>query len=367
MQEQGSFPLGLGQGIMKKKLDAALRNLSESAFDFLERSVDEIKKHPKDSVIHFATAVELLLKARLMREHWTLVLDRASDLSLGDFLSGKCKTVTQADAIKRLNNACGENISKDAIAQFGNIAAHRNRMIHFFHEAGAGQADQALIEEIVKEQCLCWFYLERLLSEWDDQFEEFDTKIAGVRWRMKQNRAFLSIAFDRLKPSIEAEKKNGKAFHVCSGCGFEASAVAELSDILFEKDCRVCGLGEAYIEISCPGGCGTTLHLEANSGSHTCGSCEHHVTAEVLAGALNTEYSDPTDFETPINCAMCSGYQTVVLHHETFICTECFGTANAAPLCGWCSERQIGGGDLEYSYHSGCEFCDGQAGWTKDD
>lgn len=129
----------------KRKLDAALRNLAESAFDFLEKSVDEIKDRPKYSVIHFATAVELLLKARLMHEHWTLVVERTSDVTLDDFLSGKCKTVTQADAIKRLNGACGENIPRDAVAQFTRIAAHRNQMIHFFHEAGKAEAGQAMI------------------------------------------------------------------------------------------------------------------------------------------------------------------------------------------------------------------------------
>lgn len=352
----------------KKKLNAALRNLSESAFDFLERSVDEITTHPKYSVIHFSTAVELLLKARLMREHWTLVVDRAADVTLEDFLSGQCRTVTQADAIKRLNGACGENIPKDAVAQFGKIAAHRNRMIHFFHEAGAGQAGQALIEEIVKEQCLSWFYLERLLSEWGDQFEEFETSILGVRWKMRRNRDYLSVAFDRLKPKIEADRKAGTAFQVCSGCGYEAAAVTDLSDMLFEKHCRVCGLGEAYIEISCPGQCGTTLHIEADHGSdRTCETCGHEVTTRELADALDTEYSDQSDYEPQINCAMCSSMGSVVQHHETFICTECLSTDDSAPLCEWCNERQIGGGDLEYSYHSGGEFCDGQAGWTKDD
>ncbi|EAP77755.1 hypothetical protein ISM_05660 [Roseovarius nubinhibens ISM] len=53
---------------------------------------------------------------------------------------GKAKTVSQADAIKRLKNACGENIPSDAATQFGKIAAHRNRMIHFFHEAGRKEA-----------------------------------------------------------------------------------------------------------------------------------------------------------------------------------------------------------------------------------
>ena len=351
----------------KKKLYKALRNLTESAFDFLERSVAEIKDHPKYSVIHFATAVELLLKARLMREHWTLVAERTSEVTLEDFLSGKCKTVTQGDAIKRLNNACGENISKDAVAQFTKIAAHRNQMIHFFHEAGASEAGQPLIEGIVKEQCLGWYYLERLLFDWREQFEDFEARISTVRWRMNQNRSFMSVAFDRRKPQIEADKKTGIKFENCSGCGYCSSAITEVSEALFEKRCRVCGLGEAYVEVECPGECGKNLRIEADTGSRTCEECGHNVTADELADILSTEYSDPTDFNTPINCASCSGYHTVVQHHEVFICTECLSIDDSAPQCGWCNERQIGGGDLEYSYHLGCEFCDGQAGWTSDD
>jgi len=35
--------------------------------------------------------------------------------------------------------------------------------------------------------------------------------------------------------------------------------------------------------------------------------------------------------------------------------------------CEWCNELQMGGGDLEFSFDSGCEFCDGRAGWRRDD
>jgi len=83
----------------KRDLTKARNELTESAFDFLEKSVDELEKHPKYSVIHFATAVELLLKARLMREHWTLVVERASDAVLKDFLDGKLRTISQSDAL----------------------------------------------------------------------------------------------------------------------------------------------------------------------------------------------------------------------------------------------------------------------------
>ena len=352
----------------KKKLNTALRHLAESAFDFLERSVEEIKTHPKYSVIHFATAVELILKARLMQEHWSLVVERTSDVSVADFLSGKAKTVTQGDAIKRLKNACGENISRDSMTQFGKIADHRNRMIHFFHEAGKKEADGHLTEEVVKELCLCWFHLERLLSDWNDQFDEFEKEIRTVTWRMKQLRAYLQVAFDRLKPKIETAKKAGTVFRTCSGCGFDAAAVSKVSDVFFVHQCKVCGLGEAYIEIPCPNECGETLHIGVHNVSRmTCEECEYEVTPKDLAQALNTEFSDPTDFEPQINCAQCSGFGSVVQHGETFVCTDCLYWEGSAHQCDWCNERQIGGGGLEFSYHTGCEFCEGQAGWREDD
>lgn len=352
----------------KKRLNGALRILSESAFDFLGRSVYEIKDHPKYSVIHFATAVELLLKARLMREHWTLVVERTSDVPLEDFLSGKAKTVTQADAIKRLKNACGENIPVDAINQFGKIAAHRNRMIHFFHEAGRKEADGALTEEIVKELCLCWFHLERLLSEWSDQFGAFKGEIALVDKKMKGLRESLKVTFERLQPEIASLKKAGTRFNVCAGCGFEAAAVEENEGILFEQRCKVCGLGETFLEFPCPAECGNVLLIEAEYGSdRTCPTCRYEVTADDLTNVLDTEYYDPSDFHTQINCAYCSSLGTVVQHHEIFICTECLETDVSAPLCEWCNEAQIGGGDLDHSHYTGCEFCEGHAGWMKDD
>lgn len=85
-----------------KKIEEAKYNLTQSAFDFLERSVEDIKDHPKYAVIHFATAVELLLKARLMNEHWSLAVEHVSKAEINEFLQGRCKTVSPAEAVKRL-------------------------------------------------------------------------------------------------------------------------------------------------------------------------------------------------------------------------------------------------------------------------
>ncbi len=54
-----------------------LRNgLVENAFSFINKALDEFPSEPKFSLIHFATGVELFLKARLMAEHWSLIVAR---------------------------------------------------------------------------------------------------------------------------------------------------------------------------------------------------------------------------------------------------------------------------------------------------
>ncbi|MBU6525536.1 hypothetical protein OGR47_00695 [Methylocystis sp. MJC1] len=165
----------------KQKIAQAKKTLTDSAFDFLKRSAGEIDDHPKYSVIHFAIAVELLLKARLMHEHWSLVVEKVSDADINDFLSGKCKTVSTGEAIKRLEKVCQQSIPMPSAKQFEKIAAHRNKMVHFFHEATSTQNSKGLVEGIVKEQCLGWFYLENLLLQWSDQFSEFAVKITETR------------------------------------------------------------------------------------------------------------------------------------------------------------------------------------------
>ena len=349
----------------KNRIADAKQYLSESAFDFLERSVNEIKAEPKYSVIHFAIAVELILKARLMHEHWSLVVERVSEADRDSFLRGNCKSIGLADAVQRLRRICSQNISKGAESQFKKLAAHRNRMIHFFHEVDAKEAPPKLMEEIVKEQCHCWFHLNNLLTQWRDQFVAFDAHIARISYVLRSNRSFLAVAFDQLKPKIEEDKRNGMTFHICSGCGYEAAEGNALSQVLFEQSCRCCGLSEGYAEIECPAECGTKVRVFAKHGSNrTCPKCEHELTTSDLDVVLDTEYVDPTatDFNTSMNCALCVSFGSVVQHHEIYVCTECLENSSEIAGCDWCGELQMGGGDLEASYYFGCEFCDGKAG-----
>ena len=69
---------------MSERFDDVVRN----AFDFLGRSIDELEKHPKYSVIHFYSAIELFVKARLLKEHWALIVMKPDQADKAKFLRG---------------------------------------------------------------------------------------------------------------------------------------------------------------------------------------------------------------------------------------------------------------------------------------
>lgn len=351
----------------RERIEAATAHLAQSAFDFLERAVGELEKHPKYSVIHFATAVELIFKARLTNEHWSLVVEKSSDADLARFLDGNCRTVSPKEAVRRLKKICGQSISIEAEAQFSKLAAHRNRMVHFFHEAAAAQASSGTIQEVVLEQCRCWYHLRTLLRQWSDQFEDYENVILRVDWQMQRNRNFLQVKFDQIQPKIKSDIEKGAVFSNCSGCGFESAELLEQSEVLWDVTCRVCSLNHGYLEIPCPAKCGEIIHIDADHGSHrTCATCEHEVTSKELSETLETEFVRHEDYRQ-MSCALCMSMGSVVQHGDWFICVECLEHEEGISECEWCNEMQIGAGDLEMSYYNGCEFCDGHAGWHRDE
>ncbi|HCF4357008.1 TPA: hypothetical protein NIE44_006145, partial [Pseudomonas aeruginosa] len=163
-------------------------SLARNAFDFLERGIEEFDKSPKYSVIHFCAAVEMLLKARLMREHWSLIVAKPEQANLAKFMAGDFASVTMDEARARIRDVAGEDIGSDAFTSFRALANHRNKMIHFFH---ADMEEDAQAKElIVAEHCRSWFHLHGLLLRWGNYFSDFWPEISRADRSMKKHRKY---------------------------------------------------------------------------------------------------------------------------------------------------------------------------------
>ena len=342
-------------------------SLTRNAFDFLERGIAEFDKSPKYSVIHFCAAVEMLLKARLMKEHWSLIVSKPEQANLAKFMAGDFISVTLEDCRARIRDVAGEDIGDDAYNSFRALANHRNKMVHFFHN-GLDSDDKAKAQ-IVAEHCRSWFHLHRLLSRWNGYFHDFATEIAHADRAMKGHRQYLAAKCKALAPELDAVRKAGGKPKACSACGFKAAIPDALDEQIASLRCLVCDHVETQVELECPH-CSEPIAL-ATEGYATCEHCGEGIEPEHLVDALTDHdaahigIKDGDDRWEPANCGTCEGYHTVVRRGDHYFCANCFDISDGIEQCGWCNEYNTG--DMEHSYSVGCSHCDGKVGWEKDD
>ena len=114
------------------------RDLTENGLAFLRRAVGEMSAQPVSfrnlsfAVVDLAAAVEVLIKARLVREHWTLICADPDKVTVALVLAGTFKTVALEQAVKRLDGVAGVPMTRSGYdKRVDAIARLRNRAIHF--------------------------------------------------------------------------------------------------------------------------------------------------------------------------------------------------------------------------------------------
>ena len=344
----------------KPEIENHFDTLVRSAFDFVERAISSFSDHERISLFLFATGLELFIKARLYHEHWSLIFANVDQAEFRRFETGDLKTVGADKAHDRVKQIIGHNLP----SSFEVIRQHRNRIAHFTHGTTAEQRI-----EIVSHQVRGWFDLYHLLrNEWKPIFKKYRNRYNELERMMRKHREFLDAKFQAIQPDLEKECVAGNQVLTCPACGYEAMAVWQLGGAIHHGSCRVCGRNENYVSQLCMNDeCEHSVAFFSSDGPpEFCPEC-NEVYAENLSEALDTDPIVGDDYfhRSPINCPYCSGYHAVVTHHDGYVCTECFEYEEEVGYCGWCNEGQLGGVG-EFSELSGCEFCDGRAGWEKD-
>ena len=351
--------------------DEMFNLLVENAFDFLFKAISELEEQLKYSVIHFYAAVELFVKTRLMKEHWSLVISQRQEADWDKFIVGDFQSVTLTEEANKLKKVVRSGLSKAEIDAFKEVANDRNQIVHFFHEAHTEEEIDKFKHNIVKKQLRAWFFLHQLLiAKWKNEFSFWDTEITKLDNELRKLHEFLQVIFDNLKPQIEENKEKGVQYDECPSCDFEAQEHDEDQNTIYKAKCLVCGLIEKGLNIQCPD-CEEVVTLKEEVFGQ-CGSCGKQLELEDVAGALidsgaaHIAAMDGDDLWGEGNCSECDGYHIVVrTENDEWICASCFGVFESLEVCNWCNELNTG--DMEHSYVDGCNHCEGMAGWHKDD
>jgi len=215
-----------------ERIEKVFQGLTENGLDFLERAANDLEGDPKLSSVHFAIGLELLLKARLFKEHWALVFDPplGKQTTLQNLIEGSFKSVQASDLAPALGRIVG-NVGTPECTAFKYVFDRRNKSVHFKPDEGLA---------ISVEQFRAWYYLHGLLTViWNEQFCDFYKRIEDVHRALKKNESFLDVRFEKLSPQIK--KAAGAGLIVaCPFCGRDSAELGQVDVAVTTLHCWVC-------------------------------------------------------------------------------------------------------------------------------
>lgn len=352
----------------KNRIDAdkMFKNLVESALDFLKTATQDIKNNaPKYSIIHFYAAIELILKARLMREHWTLLVTGRNFPDQDRFVVGDFQSVHLNEANERLGKVVPAGLSKTEFEAFKSLAAHRNKIIHFFHANTARS---------VKEILRAWYFLHGILtSKWETEFCKWSNDISDIDSDMRKLRTYLDVVFEEVSPKIAEKQRGGLIFVECHACGFMAKEHENSMKEAYESKCLVCNFVEHNVNVQCDK-CGEMV-IFRECGEGRCLSCKKdfdlgwdlgYLKDALVSSQAHTKDGLVENFWG--NCSDCGVSDALVrTDSDQWVCTNCLQVFEPEMLstCGWCLVPCTG--DVgEISSYTGCDFCNGSNQYQKD-
>lgn len=367
------------------KNDFEILNLLNSAFDFFDTSIDEFETKPKYSILHFCVALELILKSRLLLEHWSLIVEGPPVLK--NFKCGKFKSINYIELVKRINDSTEDNIPEKTEKIFLDIANERNKIVHFFHpittEYDSTQDTESALMDIAVLELVAWEKVKDLLYQWQPLFKDFydySINIENYSYKIKKLECYYDIKYKSIEKDIMLEEKRGRLYKDCPNCKKHASKIYQ-TDIqnVNEFICDVCKASFKTFKFICPT-CGEKHYINLNQFKYNfkliC-NCKETYNIEDIIGEFFNDVINEENRETllndfvvnkdnyfdykPINCDNCGSYHSGVKRNDLVICVNCgyFQKQSSVKSCNYCGDKVLGATDLSNSDCYGCNFCDG--------
>ncbi|MFB7781903.1 serine/arginine repetitive matrix protein 1 [Streptomyces vinaceus] len=311
-----------------------------NGLDYLESVVDHLDEDqstvtPRDvkyAVLHLQAAVEVLFKARLYAEHWTLVFANPDEATPIKRDSADFKSVTTDAAITRLRNIVGVPITDKERKALKNLSEDRNKLQHFgfTHDARVIEARAAEVLDF-----LVRFIDDSLVPYLRDDQEKAKVHktLARIRGGLTAINSYVRERMNRIGGELKSEDVENRTI--------ECPACEQLALVLCASDlaaCRFCAhLWDPEELLSYFIGHGQEEPSELN----TCPQCEE----QTLGWAVRVR-SDPTKpihvcfscataFPSVEPCERCMRPIDAKGDTGTILCGSCWSDLEDEQRYGW--------------------------------
>ncbi|MGW0206695.1 serine/arginine repetitive matrix protein 1 [Streptomyces sp. NPDC003233] len=189
-------------------LESVVEHLDENESDVTPRDV-------KYAVLHLQAAVEVLLKARLLAEHWTLVFTHPGEAKRKELEDASLNSVSTDKAITRLRNIVGVPITDKEQKALTKLTEDRNKLQHFglTHNARAVEARAGAVLDFLIH------FIEGQLMPYLDEPEATETEQSLDRLREGLNNinSYVRERMNRIGGELKAEGVENRTIE-CVSC-----------------------------------------------------------------------------------------------------------------------------------------------------
>ena len=206
-------------------------SLLANGLDFIlgaaERTVIGTPRDLKYAVLNLVDGVELLVKARLEQEHWTLLFDQADRASQEKLRNGNFKSVDFEQSYRRLRDIVRVKIDAPVWKHLNDLRTLRNRTRHYNIDSELGQVTSLLAE------CLnfCHSFCNEQFPNLADHSQE--KELLDQIWdHLVRNKEFV----DARMRAIAAELKGSQVWE-CPAC-WQPAVIVDADD----TSCHFCNV-----------------------------------------------------------------------------------------------------------------------------
>lgn len=214
-------------------MEAIDQQILGNALDYLQSAAEHLARDDrrsfKYSVLHLQAGIELLLKARLAKEHWSLIFTDANDASKNALGSGIFQSTTFKSTCKRLENIANIKISTEHREQLQQLQNTRNILQHLHAEMSKETASSYLYSSTS-------FALEFIGTNYQEAETKFFGEIVKLRRSLSDAKDFVTHRMEQITGILVKAKLvesciccPTRAFVIgdgnphCLFCGFQTS------------------------------------------------------------------------------------------------------------------------------------------------